>query len=393
MSRKTSVCHRYVNGEFFNPWNEKVKKAHRRCSSGYFSRAFTFRTPAKDPNIPDALTPARLDAIHGVAIFKPKALRTLNDDQINLVWLGHSCVLVQFDGITILTDPSLGEKCGSGGPKRLRVVPCKIEEIANVDVVLISSDRNEFLDKHTVEVIAESHRYGYLRWYCGLGIGKTLEGWGCKNVTEFDWWDTESFDDITVTFTPAQNWSGRDGAVNKTLWGSWVVQGPSKNYFHVGCTGYCEVFKDIGKKLGPFSLATIPIGGYEKKDEPLWYTIAPKEAIKLHTDIRSSRSVGIRWGTWVLTREAFFEPKRDLENEVKEGMSTPSSFNITRIGKVMRIIEGEIDLMNSVYETTGYLSRSKNTSANDTYDDPEAYSKRYRHSLAQSLQGSKDESA
>ena len=77
MNRKVSACHRYFDGEFFNPWSESVKNAHKKCSSSFFSRAFSFRTPAKDPEFPDALSQATLDKEHGVAIFRPKEFRDL----------------------------------------------------------------------------------------------------------------------------------------------------------------------------------------------------------------------------------------------------------------------------------------------------------------------------
>ena len=249
-------------------------------------------------------------------------------------------MIVQLDGITVMTDPSLSEKCGSGGHKRVRKVPCKLEDLSCVDVVLISSDRAEFLDQVTVEKLLSAHPKGHLRWYCGLGVAKTLEQWGCTTVHELDWWDSESFDDITVTFTPAQNWSGRDGWVNQTLWGSWVVQGPSKSFFHVGCTGYCDVFKEIGNVYGPFSIATLPIGGYESLKNPLWYTVTPSEAINIHNQLKSERTIAIRWGTWVLTNEAFYEPKRELERRSVEMVIPPSTFLATRIGRVVKIIEG-----------------------------------------------------
>jgi len=49
------------------------------------------------------------------------------------------------------------------------------------------------------------------------------------------------------------------------LWGSWVVKGPSHNFFFAGDTGYCKGFKQIGMKYGPFSLAAIPIGAYHPR--------------------------------------------------------------------------------------------------------------------------------
>lgn len=51
----------------------------------------------------------------------------------------------------------------------------------------------------------------------------------------------------------------------QSLWGSWVVAGPTKKFFFGGDTGYCDAFKQIGWKYGPFSVAAIPIGAYEPR--------------------------------------------------------------------------------------------------------------------------------
>jgi N-acyl-phosphatidylethanolamine-hydrolysing phospholipase D len=50
---------------------------------------------------------------------------------------------------------------------------------------------------------------------------------------------------------------------NQVLWGSWAVIGAEEGdgrFWFAGDTGYCNAFEQIGRKLGPFDLAAIPIG-------------------------------------------------------------------------------------------------------------------------------------
>ena len=69
--------------------------------------------------------------------------------------------------------------------------------------------------------------------------------------------------------------------------------------------GYCSVFEEIGKNYGPFDLSLIPIGAYE----PRWFMgrqhINPEEAVKLHVEVKSSKSAGIHWGTFHMAYEVF----------------------------------------------------------------------------------------
>ena len=76
---------------------------------------------------------------------------------------------------------------------------------------------------------------------------------------------------IRFVFTPTHHWGRRTAFDrNKALWGSWAVFGPegSGSFWFGGDTAYCDVFEQIGRKLGPFDLAAIPIGNYRLVDEP-----------------------------------------------------------------------------------------------------------------------------
>ena len=65
-----------------------------------------------------------------------------------------------------------------------------------------------------------------------------------------------------IIYTPGNHFSRR-GLMdeNKALWGSWTVIGSKGHKFWFGGdTAYSDVFKQIGKRYGPFDLSAIPIG-------------------------------------------------------------------------------------------------------------------------------------
>lgn len=141
---------------------------------------------------------------------------------------------------------------------------------------------------------------------------------GVENCVELDWWKSctlmsRTNQPIKITFTPTKHWTARGFFDRNTcLWGSYVVNTPNFNYFFTGDTAYCEIFKLIGEKFGPFDLAAIPIGAYE----PRWFMkdvhCNPEEAVQIHLDLGAKQSVAIHHGTFPMADEDFLAPAFDL---------------------------------------------------------------------------------
>lgn len=64
------------------------------------------------------------------------------------------------------------------------------------------------------------------------------------------------------------------------------------------------MFKEIGERLGPFDLSAIPIGAYQPRDFMRPMHIGPEEAVAVHLDVRSKKSVGVHCCTFFLTTGA-----------------------------------------------------------------------------------------
>ena len=90
--------------------------------------------------------------------------------------------------------------------------------------------------------------------------------------------------------------------------------------------GYCTAFKEIGEKYGPFDLSAIPIGAYEPRYIMDAQHVDPEQAVKIHLDINSKKSVGVHWGTFALANEFYLEPKTKLAEEVKNHNLDVNSF-------------------------------------------------------------------
>jgi len=322
------------NGRFKNPW-----KACSRVTLTHLFKAFFW---ARD----ESCIPRREELDHTLPVLQPDMTEFCEApiSGIRQMWIGHASSLVQFDGVTFLTDPIFSDRCSPVqfvGIKRYRPPPCSVHELPHIDFVLISHSHYDHLDHSSVAALNERYGIG-LRWYVPMGLKKWMNDCGCSNVVEMTWWEEDTFSEnlnVTVACTPSQHWSWRTvGDENKVLWCSWCVIGPKHNFYFCGDSGYnTEAFNQIGRRYGPFTLANIPIGAYSPRDVLIEMHSDPESAIKIHEDIKSETSIGIHWGTFALTSEHYLEPQEFLLEELQAKKMKPSSFVTVKHGEIVLI--------------------------------------------------------
>jgi N-acyl-phosphatidylethanolamine-hydrolysing phospholipase D len=248
------------------------------------------------------------------------ALRA-NGIRPTVTWIGHATLLVQLDGVNILTDPNWNDHAGPFGigPRRLIPPGLALDDLPPIHVILLSHDHYDHLDLPTLHRLARAHRP---RIYAPLGVGGWLREQGFRNVTELDWWQSHAYRGLTVVATPAQHGSGRGVAdQNLRLWSSWAVLGQGHRFFFAGDTGYAAEMAEIGRQLGPFDVAAIPIGGYRAFTARHPNHVNPEEAVRLFEDVRGRLLVPMHWGTFALNREPHREPpERLLAEALRRGL-------------------------------------------------------------------------
>jgi L-ascorbate metabolism protein UlaG (beta-lactamase superfamily) len=236
-----------------------------------------------------------------------------------VTWIGHATLLVQLDGANFLTDPQWSERASPvsfGGPRRVSPPGLRFEDLPPIHIVLISHDHYDHLDVATVTRLWAEHRP---RFVAPLGLKAWFAELGITDVEELDWWEARVVRGLTVTCLPAQHWSARSWwDANRRLWASWGVAGPSRRFYFAGDTGYYPpLFEEIGRRLGPFDLAAVPIGAYAPPAMMRLTHTTPEEALRVLADVRGARLVGIHWGTFDLTDEPYGEPPVRLSAEVR----------------------------------------------------------------------------
>ena len=231
-------------------------------------------------------------------------------EQFSFSWLGHSSILISIENQLILVDPVLEERTSPFsriGPKRFHPSPVSAKELPAIDIVLITHDHYDHLEKSTIVTINEKVK----RFIVPLGIGELLEDWGINQskITELDWWESYSSGSLTFHATPAVHYASRglfDG--NQRLWCSWSIVGKEKRAFISGDSGYFDGFKDIGKRLGPFDVTFLKIGAYNDKGTWRALHMTPEEAGQQHLDLKGQLLVPTHWATFDLALHPWYEP-------------------------------------------------------------------------------------
>ncbi|KAI7899000.1 beta-lactamase superfamily domain-containing protein [Cokeromyces recurvatus] len=168
-------------------------------------------------------------------VMKPDLDKIKNlNDRITFTWFGQSTCLITLDGLTILSDPVFS-RCSINhylGPKRLRPIPCQLEDfIDTIDAVIVSHDHFDHLDESVVKKLGNS-----AVWYIPLGLKSWFTKRNVTNVIELDWWQEvyhENRPDIMFACVPAMHWSGSRTPFekNNTLWCSYVIKSQNDKIF------------------------------------------------------------------------------------------------------------------------------------------------------------------
>jgi L-ascorbate metabolism protein UlaG (beta-lactamase superfamily) len=236
-------------------------------------------------------------------------------DEIVVTWVNHSTFLLQTPCGNFLTDPVFSDRASPLnwiGPRRVHAPGVPFAALPRIHGVLLSHDHYDHCDLPTLRRLAASHQPCIL---APLGHHALLAEAGITGVTDLDWWQSHAWaPDCTITLTPARHWCRRRiGATNHRLWGGFFLRVRTQHAYFAGDSGYePDLFKTIGRRLGPPDLAMIPIGAYE----PRWFMqtahMNPAESVQVHRDLGARRSIAMHWGCWHLTDEGRLDPPRAL---------------------------------------------------------------------------------
>jgi len=298
--KKISQSPNYRDGQFQN-LNPTPALTEGASFFGIFREFFFDRNKQKQP--PGPLPSMKTDLLH------------LDPAHNILVWFGHSSYFMQVDQKTILVDPVFSGNASplSGTTKSFKGSDIyTVPDLPVIDYLFITHDHWDHLDYKTLLQLKPKVN----KIITGLGTAAHLASWGYDEnmIIEMDWNESVKPDPgFIVTAMPARHFSGRGFSRNKTLWMSFIFAGPGKKIYIGGDSGYDSHFKEIGKQFGPFDLAILEDGQYDKNWK--YIHMMPEETVQAAMDLGAQKLLPVHWAKFSLSVHAWNDPIIRVQNE------------------------------------------------------------------------------
>jgi L-ascorbate metabolism protein UlaG (beta-lactamase superfamily) len=198
-------------------------------------------------------------------------------------YVGHATVLVELDGVRLLTDPLLRNRVAH----LRRSAPVSARSRRGVDAVLISHAHYDHLDVPSLEKIGKNVPVVVPR-----GLGGMLRKRRFESVLEVAEGEVFAIGDLRIRAVPAEHDRSRGpfGATADPI--GYVVSGSKSIYF----AGDTELFDGM-QELGPVDVGLIPIWGWGPGLGGGGH-LDPKKAAEAVARIRPQLVVPIHWGTY-----------------------------------------------------------------------------------------------
>jgi L-ascorbate metabolism protein UlaG (beta-lactamase superfamily) len=216
-----------------------------------------------------------------------------------LTWVGHSTVLVELDGVRLLTDPVLRPRV-----MHLRRVAPRPAPLGPLDAVLVSHAHWDHLDRRSlprgVPVVLPR------------GAGRLLTRHGYE-VVELDVGEETAFGGVRVRATEAEHDASRGPFGVRAPALGFAISGSRRVYF----AGDTDLFDGMAGLVDDLDAALLPVAGWGPR-LPAGHLDA-RAAAQAVALLRPRIAVPIHWGTYVrIGLQTSSEPPREFERAVAE---------------------------------------------------------------------------
>ncbi len=214
-----------------------------------------------------------------------------------VTWMGHSTVLVELDGVRLLTDPALRSRVAH----LRRISPFDdFEVLRGVEAVFVSHLHHDHLHLPSLKRLGRSVPVVVPR-----GAGRLLRRRRFERVVEVEVGDEIRIGGLTVRATHAEHAGSRAPFVTpfgqKVSALGFLVSGSRRVYF----AGDTDLFEGMATLAPGLDVALVPIWGWGPSAGP--GHLNPRRAAEALGLLRPRLAVPIHWGTYYPLR-----PSRSL---------------------------------------------------------------------------------
>ncbi|MCS7053113.1 MAG: MBL fold metallo-hydrolase, partial [Ignavibacterium sp.] len=166
------------------------------------------------------------------------------NDEINIAWIGHSTILINFYGKIILTDPVLFERVGINllgitfGPTRLTKPALEISEIPKPDLIILSHAHMDHMDISTLKHFTNNYPYE-IDCLTAFNTKDVIEDLKWKSLNELDWNEELEIADLKIKAIEVKHFGWRY---------PWE-RDRSKGYFKNGRSYNAYLIERLGRKI------------------------------------------------------------------------------------------------------------------------------------------------
>lgn len=268
------------------------------------------------------------------AFAKPDPCRWNNSD-LTAAWLGHSTVLINFFGVTILTDPVLFARCGirlpffTIGPKRLTKSALSWRELPKIDLVLLSHAHFDHFDMRTL------HRFSNRTVVVTAPRTRDLLRWTrLRDIKELCW--SEGYEVIspkgavTVKAIRVNHWGARVRRDTHRGYNGYVLERNDRRIIFGGDTAFTNAFAEL-RDHRPYDLAIMSIGAYNP-----WIRshANPEQVVTMCNAAGVNYIMPVHHQTFRLSFEPFREPIERFEAALQ---CNPERIALREIGETFML--------------------------------------------------------
>ena len=198
-----------------------------------------------------------------------------------LLYVGHATVLIELDGVRLLTDPVLRSRVWH----LRRRVPLDTDELGRIDAALVSHVHFDHFDLPSLRLLGTD-----VTVVVPQGARRLVRGF--TDVREVDVGDEVRVGDVTIEATPAVHTGAPGSCVRSAPSLGFLVSGSRRIYF----AGDTDLFDGMSALAGSLDIALLPVAGWGSKVGA--GHLDPLRAAQSLRLLQPRLAVPIHWGTF-----------------------------------------------------------------------------------------------